>query len=565
MRIREIVEAVADTKDALQVSQAITKWLYDNQALVPGSIIDIDLIPGLADLVKTPEGKTLINTTRIKIVSSKTLNTKTRGDSAPYYTDAKGNYIQGSAPYQDARSSKSVRQGKTTLLDPDSYNTFSDYISDRGKQGEKMTIRLNVDAVDVNTQKKQLQSTLTHELGHHLDTIKGRDTIATQRRGIDAKDAELQLHHHNQAKRGEKVAKTLDGKIIIPARAPIMLSPKHEKYLIGIVKKAPKVIPGDGNMSYWKEPTEINARLMQASEDAADLVPTMLRNREKFGIDSTKIDDTIRYLFKEHHITVAFVDFASEAEFKAALSTSRLTDDEIRRAYAKPEFKKIYNRMYKFLESEMGPGGIMTQAAKTGFANWNQSLPDITPSTTASTMDTAPTRAGFIERFKKVVIQGQAIVKTAVAKTLRYNRMADAALNDLLKKSMPILFSKGVLKSIPVAGAVIGVAFAIPRLIKGDLPGAGIELVSGIGSLLTAIPATAYQAARDLYGEYYTHADSGDPAVLEYDTAQDPKGTEQRVKELSAKIAAELKAGIEQNRNILKSLPSKVEPNLGLI
>ena len=557
MRIREIVEAVEDTKDVLEISQAIMTWLYKNQALVPGSIIDIDRIPELAGLVKTPEGKTLINTTRLKIVDAKTLP-KARGDAAPYYTDSKGNYIQGSAPYQDARSSKSVRQGKTTLLDPDSYDTFSDYISDRGKQGEKMTIRLKVsDNYDI----QDLQSTLTHELGHHLDTIKGRDTIATQRRGIDAKDAELHLHHHNQAKRGEKVATTLDGKIMMPARAPIMLSPKHEKYLIGIVKKAPKAIPGNSNMAYWKDTSEINARLMQASEDAADFVPTMLKNREKFGIDSTKIDDTIRYLLKRHHITVAFVDFASEAEFQAALSTRRLTDDEIRRAYAKPEFKKIYNRMYKFLESEMGPGGIMTQAAKTGFANWNKSLPDITPST--GSMEA--TRAGFIERFKKVVIQGQAIVKTAVAKALRYNRMADAALTDLLKKSMPVLFSKGLLKSIPVAGAVIGVAFGIQRLLKGDVPGAGIELVSGIGSLLTAIPATAYQAARDLYGEYYTHADSGDPAVLEYDAAQDPKGTEQRVKELSAKIAAELKAGIEQNRNILKSLPSKVEPNLGLI
>jgi hypothetical protein len=105
----------------------------------------------------------------------------------------------------------------------------------------------------------------------------------------------------------------------------------------------------------------------------------------------------------------------------------------------------------------------------------------------------------------------------------------------------------------------------VDRLIKGDVPGAGLELVSGVGSLVTAIPTTAYQAARDLYGEYYTHADSGDPAVLEYDAAQDPQGTEQRVRDLQAKIAAELKAGIQRNRSILKSLPSTVEPNLGLI
>ena len=560
MRIRELVEAVADTKDALQISQAIMNWLYDQQdGLQPGTVVDVDQIPGIT--ASTPEGKTLINTTRVKIVSSKTLPTA-KGDASPAYTDAKGNYIQGMQPYQDARSSKSIRQGKTPLLDPNSYDTFSDYISDRGKRGEKMTIRLNVDAPTgpLQLQGKQLQSTLSHELSHHLDTIKGRDTIALQRLGREAADAQLQLHHHNQAKRGETVAKTLDGKIIMPPRPPIELSPKHEKYLIGLLKKAPKTIPTGGNMAYWKEPTEINARLVQASEDMADLVPMLLKNREKFGIDSTKIDDTIRYVLNKRHITNAFVDFGSEAEFQAALS-SKLTDAEQRRAYANPEFKKIYNRMYKFLESEMGPGGIMTQAAKTGFANWDRNIPP----TTASAMDTAATRAGFIERFKKAVIQGLDVAKNAAKLALRYNRMADAALTDLLKKTMPVLFSKGLLKSIPVAGAVIGVAFGIQRLLKGDVPGAGIELVSGIGSLLTAIPATAYQAARDLYGEYYTHADSGDPAVLEYDAAQDPQGTEQRVKELSDKIAQNLKDGIEQNRKILKSLPRTVEPNLGMI
>ena len=558
MRAREFIkEAAADTKDVLQISQAIMNWLYDQQdGLQPGTVVDIDQIPGLT--ASTPEGQTLINTTRLKIVDRKTLP-RARGDAAPFYTDAKGNYVPGTAPYQDARSSRSIRQGKTPLLDPNSYDTFSDYISARGKQGEKMTIRLNVDAPTgpLHQQGKQLQSTLTHELGHHLDTIKGADTIAVQRHGNAAKDAQLQLHHHRQALRGEKVATTLDGKIILPARAPVQLSPQHEKYLISLVKKAPKQIPGNSNMAYWKNTSEVNARLMQASEDIADFVPTILKNREKFGIDSTKIDDIIRYALNKNSITVAFVDFASEAEFQAALR-GKLTDAEQRRAYANPEFKKLYNRLYKFLESELGPEGIMTQAAKTGFADWEKSIP-------AATSPTAATRAGFIERFKKVVIQGVTLAKDAAKLALRYNRMADDALTQLLRRTMPIMFSKGLLKSIPVAGAVIGVAFGIQRLLKGDVPGAGIELVSGIGSLLTAIPATAYQAARDLYNEYYTYEESGKPAVLEYDLAQDPKGTEQRIQELSAKIAQELKAGIEQNRNILKNLPSTVEPNLALI
>jgi hypothetical protein len=313
-----------------------------------------------------------------------------------------------------------------------------------------------------------------------------------------------------------------------------------------------------GNAAYWKDTSEINARLMQASEDLAEFVPSMIKNRAEFGMASKETDSVIRYMLNTNNITVAFVDFATEEEFQRALH-SGLTEAEQRKAYANPEFKKLYNRIYKFLEAEMGPGGIITQAAKTGFADWNKSIP------AAASPVEAATRAGFIERFKRTVIQGMAIVKNTAKLAVRYTRMGDAALTELLKKTMPVLFRKGLLKSVPVAGAVIGVAFSIPYLLKGDVPGAGIELVSGVGSLLTAIPATAYQAARDLYNEYYTYEESGKSAVLEYDLAQDPKGTEQRIQELSAKIAENLKAGIEQNRSILKNLPSTVEPNLGLI
>jgi hypothetical protein len=561
MRLRELLavtltEAAADTKDVLQISQKILDWMYKNNAIAPGTVIDVDLIPGLT--ATTPEGQTLINSTRVKVVSPSVFKSKTTmGDAAPYYSDSSGNYIQGTAPVDDARMSKKIRQGKTPLLDPNSYDTFSDYISARGKQGEKMTIRLNADIVNSSDGQKRIQSTLTHELGHHLDTIKGADTIAIQRHSQAAKDAELQLHHHRQALRGEKVATTLDGKLILPARAPIQLSPKHEKHLIGIVKKAPTQVPGNSNMAYWKNTSEVNARLMEAAEDIADWVPTVMDKRNADALDSAKIDELIRYVLNKNQVTIAFVEFASEAEFQAALSTRRLTSNEIKQAYANPEFRKIYNRMYKFLEYEMGRDGLLSFAVRTyGFKFWNQSLPAPTA---------AATRAGFIDRFKKVVVQGLEVAKNVAKLVVRYNRMADNALNALLRRSLPILFSKGMLKSIPVAGAVVGVAFGIQRLIKGDVPGAGIELVSGIGSLLTAIPATAYQAARDLYGEYYTHEDSGEAAVLEYDAARDPQGTEQRVKELSDKIAAELKAGIERNRSILKNLPSTVEPNLGLI
>jgi hypothetical protein len=385
------------------------------------------------------------------------------------------------------------------------------------------------------------------------------DTIAVQRKDVEAKNARDRLAQHEQAKRGETVAKTADGKIIMPTKKPELLDPAEERRLIGVVKKAPKAVPGSGdNMAYWTDRSEVNARLMQASEDLAEYVPSIVSNRNKFGINSQQADSVIRHMLNTNNVTVAFVDFATEDEFFRALR-SGLTEAEQRKAYANPEFRKIYNRIYKFLEDEMGPGGILAQAAKTGFKDWDQSV------SAAAQANQQSLRKTFIERFKDVVVRGLSAAKDVAKLALRYNRMADDALARLLKRTMPLLVGKGLLKSVPVAGAVIGVAFGIDRLIKGDVPGAGIELVSGIGSLITAIPATAYQAARDLYGEYYTYQDTNKPAVIEYDAAQDPQGTEQRVRELSDKIAKELKAGIEQNRSILKSLPSKVEPNLGMI
>ena len=71
---------------------------------------------------------------------------------------------------------------------------------------------------------------------------------------------------------------------------------------------------------------------------------------------------------------------------------------------------------------------------------------------------------------------------------------------------------KGSLKSIPILGLAIGAGFAISRLIEGDVVGAGIDLASGVGSALTAIPLTLTNAARDVYKDVYgNYPDPTDP------------------------------------------------------
>ncbi len=72
-----------------------------------------------------------------------------------------------------------------------------------------------------------------------------------------------------------------------------------------------------------------------------------------------------------------------------------------------------------------------------------------------------------------------------------------------------------VLKSIPLVGAGIGAAFAVSRLLQGDVLGAGIELASGVAGPLTAVPALAASVARDTYANVYGVQPEQDPNFSE--------------------------------------------------
>jgi len=519
MRFKEfkiIVETVAETQDILRLSTEILDYIYltkDN--IVPGAIMYPSLIPGIK--ASTPAGQTVLNATRIKIVDPKVFkNPRTQADASPFYN---GNVDDRA--YKDARASREFNKGRMPGMSPE----FKDLISFNASNGERLDIRLNIDILDFDKPGylERATSTLSHELTHHLDTIKGRNTIATVDKAVEAKKAQQRLDQHNEAK-----------KLVTPEnpKPPGLLDPKEEKRLIGIVKKSPGSMPTGGSRAYFAETTELNARLTQASGELAEYI----KDFKFYSNENLKI--AIEHFMATHHITQCFVPFATEAEFYASVG-DKLTQEELRKAYANPEFQKLYNRIFKFAQAELEPGGIIKIAQQDGFKNWNKANQALGGKTLKAT---------FVERFIQQVVKGIEVAKDVGKQLLRYNHMADEALQKLLQRAMPALAAKGVFKGIPFVGAAIGLAFGIDRLIKGDLPGAGIEMVSGIGSLITAIPATAYQAARDLYGEYYTYEESGKPAVFEYDVAQDPNGTNQRVKDLADKIADQLKAGIEANR-----------------
>jgi hypothetical protein len=158
----------------------------------------------------------------------------------------------------------------------------------------------------------------------------------------------------------------------------------------------------------------------------------------------------------------------------------------------------------------------------------------------------------------------------------RVATMTALQLSTTVAKRLPELALKGALKSIPYAGAVIGVAFAINSLIQGDVLGAGLELAGGLGSIATAIPATSYQAAREIYSDYYTD-EGGRKVIVETDAVQDPEGTKQRIAFLYNKIYTELKAkftegstrltgaqGAANARNALRNMDTPGNPSPAL-
>jgi hypothetical protein len=534
MRLKEfnmIVETVAETQDILKLSTDIVDFIYlHKDRMTPGTVFSLS---DMGITARTPAVQTIINATRIKIVDPKLFNVPgTSADAAPYYTTDKGKYNYPA--YKDARTSREFNKGRMPGMTADEYPEFKDLISHEAGKGNKLDLRLNATILDFDKpgQLERVTNTLSHEFSHHLDTIKGRNNVATYEADLEAQKAQARLDQHNKAK--EMLKNPRPGlEDVVPAG---LLDPKEEKRLIGIVKRAPKSVPlagGEFNKAYFAEVTEINARLTEASADLAEYI----KGFKFYNNDDMK--KTIEYFMTNHAITNCFVPFASEAEFQDSLKM-RLAPSQVRQAYANPEFQKLYKRIWKFMDAEMAPGGIIKTAQQDGFKNWNkasQSLGGKTP------------KATFIEQFIQQVVKGIEAVKDVAKLALRH--IADTELKQLLARELPKMLAKGALKSIPYVGILIGVVFGIERLIKGDVPGAGIELVAGVGSLATAIPATAYQAARDLYGEYYVYEGSGKPAVFEYDMAADPEGTKQRVADLAAKIEQELKAGLNQNQSRL--------------
>jgi hypothetical protein len=124
-----------------------------------------------------------------------------------------------------------------------------------------------------------------------------------------------------------------------------------------------------------------------------------------------------------------------------------------------------------------------------------------------------------------------------------------ALIKKSIAKRVPKAVASAVGKSIPFLGAAIGVGFALSRLMDGDVVGAGLEAVSGIGSFATAIPATVALIAKDIYEDVYGIKPESDPLVGER-LGIIQSETEAAVKaEFASKVGEEEKTGGDKKGN----------------
>jgi len=118
------------------------------------------------------------------------------------------------------------------------------------------------------------------------------------------------------------------------------------------------------------------------------------------------------------------------------------------------------------------------------------------------------------QKSRLVTKSGTAFTKPAVPEVLKeaaWTTKATKAIGQILTSD---LLAKVAAKSIPVAGAAAGFYFAFEKLKQGDLTGAGLEVVSGVGGAATAIPATVATIARDSYMSVFGSTPEGDSLVI---------------------------------------------------
>lgn len=105
------------------------------------------------------------------------------------------------------------------------------------------------------------------------------------------------------------------------------------------------------------------------------------------------------------------------------------------------------------------------------------------------------------------------VVGTTKGKVAAGTKIGKEAIAKVAGPMVSKALLKTGIKSIPIAGAAVGGLFAIGRLLRGDVVGAGLDATSGLAGPLTAVPALALSLSRDVYTSVFGTFPETDPQV----------------------------------------------------
>ena len=135
------------------------------------------------------------------------------------------------------------------------------------------------------------------------------------------------------------------------------------------------------------------------------------------------------------------------------------------------------------------------------------------------------------------------------------------------KKVLGKTLLKSALKKIPVLGAVFGLGFSLPYLLKGDFTGAGIEAASGLAGAVPGVGTAAsvgldaFQASREM-GEVDKAASEVEQTVSAADVTETVKPTKDIVNIDSKRTIVRTTLETDGLENMLqKMLPNMPQNN----
>ena len=160
---------------------------------------------------------------------------------------------------------------------------------------------------------------------------------------------------------------------------------------------------------------------------------------------------------------------------------------------------KVFKKGLKFLFKSLKSAGKMLRKMGGQIAKLGKQILKLGKNIASNALKLAKNVVGKGKNIvKNVVGKGKNIAKNIVGKGKNVSKsLLKTGSKNVAKGAAKKGTAKLIAKKIPLVGLVLGTAFAIDRARKGDLLGAGIELISGVASTVPGV-GTAISTAADV-------------------------------------------------------------------